>query len=65
MKTLKRFFKTIILSVIVFTLFYLMGSFVELTFNIFDWSRDARIAVGILGGMFSIAIAGLIISACD
>lgn len=39
MKTLKRFFKTIILSVIVFTLFYLMGSFVELTFNIFDWSK--------------------------
>lgn len=52
--------KTLITStlsgILSFLIFYLLGAFVQASFDISIWSIDARILVGILGGSISIII---------
>lgn len=44
--------------VIIFTLGYLMGSFVENSFNIGNWDEKTRAIVGTFGGMIAIVFGG-------
>lgn len=53
---MKQLFKSILHGVLLFTSFYLIGAFVNSDFNIVNWSQDARVLVGVLGGFLSIAL---------
>jgi hypothetical protein len=52
--------KTVIISILsgafAFFLFYLLGAFITTTFNISQWSENARIVIGTFGGFFSLTI---------
>lgn len=41
-----------------FSLFYLLGSFYSVSFDISKWSDDARSIVSVIGGLFSFVIGG-------
>jgi hypothetical protein len=41
-------------------LFYITGAFAQASFNIKEWSQDARNIVSLLGGMFAIIAFGVV-----
>ena len=57
---MKRYFKTIFVNVIPFMLMlaaaYLVGSFVNVSWNPIEWDRDARIVTSIWGLGFGVAL---------
>ena len=57
---MKRYFKTIFVNVIPFMLMlaaaYLVGSFVNVSWNPVEWDRDARIVTSIWGLGFGVAL---------
>jgi hypothetical protein len=53
---MKQLFKAILHGALLFTVFYLIGAFVQAEPNITNWSFDARVLVGVLGGFLSIAL---------
>jgi len=53
--------KHIAISLIVFCIFlYLIGCFVETTFDISKWCRDARLTVGILAGVSLFLLSSIV-----
>jgi hypothetical protein len=40
-------------GIVVFLIIYLIGAFIQVSFDISTWSIDARILVGTLGGLLS------------
>ena len=57
---MKRYFKTIFVNVIPFMFMmaaaYLVGSFVNISWNPIEWDRDARIVTSIWGLGFGVAL---------
>ena len=57
---MKRYFKTIFVNVMPFMLMlaaaYLVGSFVNVSWNPVEWDRDARIVTSIWGLGFGVAL---------
>ena len=59
---MKNTITSILAGLIIFLLFYLIGAFVQMSFDITKWSESARVLVGSFGGIVSIfvmAMAGL------
>jgi hypothetical protein len=54
--TLKNLIISISFGALIFLFLYLIGSFVQISFNISKWSEDARFIVGALGGLTSLII---------
>jgi hypothetical protein len=50
---------SLLYSLLIFGLFYLIGSFIETTFDIREWDSASRGVVGVFGGFASILV-GLI-----
>jgi hypothetical protein len=55
---MKKTLKNLAAALLVFTLFYLIGAFIEVSFVITKWREDARILVACFGGIFAIVILG-------
>ena len=45
------------IAIVIYIFAYLLGSFVQLSFNIADWSEGARLMACILGTLFALAFA--------
>jgi hypothetical protein len=54
--TSKNLIICILSGALVFLLFYLLGAFVQTSFNIREWSESTRGVVAIMGGFFSITV---------
>jgi hypothetical protein len=52
----KTIINSILSGALVFLIFYLLGAFVQTSFNILQWSQNARGVVGIIGGFFSLTV---------
>ena len=48
-----KFFKILCLGLFVFGIFYLLGAFSEVSFNILNWKENTRNLVSSLGGIIS------------
>jgi len=46
--------KSILAALLTFLMFYLIGCFVETSFDLSKWKTDTRVAVAIFGGIFSL-----------
>lgn len=53
---MKKLVFRILLGVFTFTLFYLTGAFVQASFDISQWTLDARVPTGCIGLLFAIAV---------
>ena len=53
---------SILAGIVTFFLFYLLGAFVELSFDISKWTEAARVIVGVMGGVLSICV--MIVAGC-
>lgn len=53
---MKNIITSILAGVISFVLFYLIGAFVQTSFDITKWSESARVLVGSFGGIVSIFV---------
>jgi hypothetical protein len=51
---MKKFVKVFSLGLFVFGIFYLLGVFIEVSFNILNWKENTRILVSSLGGTISV-----------
>lgn len=49
--------KRIIILILVFFIFYLLGSFYNISFNIREWSSESRFFVVLFGGFLSFTAA--------
>lgn len=58
---IKNFVIGIISGIFVFSIFYLLGAFMQISFDISKWSEDARVLVGIFGGFFGILTIVIIV----
>lgn len=56
---MKLILMTLFYSLLIFGIFYLLGSFIETTFDIKEWSSESRGVVGVLGGACSIIVGGI------
>lgn len=54
---MKKVIIGVIIMTVLFSLFYLMGAFVETSFNIALWNEMTRYMVGVMGGIASILLA--------
>jgi len=45
--------KSFLALLITFLLFYLVGCFVEVTFNLSNWDKDTRALIATFGALFS------------
>ena len=54
--TSKNLIISILYGALIFAFMYLIGSFVQISFDISKWSQDARFIVGALGGFTSLII---------
>ena len=50
---MRNIITSILAGLLMFCLFYLIGAFIEVSFDISKWSIDCRIMVGAIGGVFS------------
>lgn len=48
--------KNLINGILVFIFFYLIGSFIEVSFDISKWSPDARFLIGVFGALSSAVV---------
>ncbi len=54
---MKKIIVGVIIMTVLFSLFYLMGAFVETSFNIALWNEMTRGVVGVFGAMVSMVLA--------
>ena len=59
---MKNTITSILAGLVTFLLFYLLGAFVELSFDISKWAEGARVIVGAIGGTLSICV--MIVAGC-
>lgn len=57
---LKKTFQFTLLALFLFSICYLLGAFIETSFDITKWHNGTRSGVGIMGGFFSLVISGFI-----
>ncbi len=50
--------KSILVFIALMTFFYLLGCFMEVSFNIGDWSKPIRYCVAIFGFILSMVLTG-------
>ena len=53
---MKNIITSILAGLLMFCLFYLIGAFIEVSFDISKWSIDSRIMVGAIEGVFSFIV---------
>jgi len=53
---MKEIIKSLLVGLLTFTLYYLIGCFVAADFNIMHWEKEGRMFCGVLGGLTSISI---------
>jgi hypothetical protein len=51
---IKNFIFATLIGVFVFTLFYLIGAFYSVSFNISKWTEETRNFISVFGGMFGL-----------
>ena len=52
---MKEIIKSLLVGLLIFILFYLIGCFVAADFNIMNWEKEGRMFCGLLGGLASIS----------
>lgn len=53
---MKNIIKSLAAGLLVFTLIYLVGSFIAADFNITHWAQEGRIMCGVFGGLISLTV---------
>ena len=61
MKTIKPLLLGLFAGILLFFACYLFGSFAQASFNISQWSGEARILIALIGGLISIVVSGIVI----
>jgi len=52
----KNLIVSILYGALIFAFMYLIGSFVQISFDISKWSEDARVIVGAFGGFITLVL---------
>lgn len=58
---MKKILTALLVAFTVFALIYLLGAFQQVSFNIENWSSDARLGVAFFGGFFALFIGAFTI----
>lgn len=57
---MKSIIIAIVTAIVVFAIFYLLASFVEISFDIAKWTNEARITVGCWGGLIALVLGAFV-----
>lgn len=57
---MKNTLKAISATIFLFFLIYLIGCFIEASFNILIWDKGTRACIGLFGGLLSLLFGGFL-----